>query len=288
MNTAAATGLTLRVAPDNTIYLLTHLYLAKFVGGTWQTVGNYGGSYGKTDLRIDQNGTPYIAYVRNVKFGNLVHYHSQDYVVKFDGVNWVDLGGGPYGINASHPDANIYFLSLAIDTTDRLYLASYIEDDYGVVQPWVVIKTFNGTEWGRINAAWHGWSGFNFPQSDFQLEAANDHLYFAYDDGNAYLLGIPLPLLFLNVPETTTSAEHISLYPNPATNSLTISSTGLDAKHVTIEIIDVIGRVAMRTTGLCSNGVINQKLNTESLRPGSYLIVIKGEQERRVGKIIKE
>ena len=291
MNTPPATLLTLRVAPDNTIYLLTHLYLAKFVGGAWQTVGNYGGSAHKPDLRIDRNGTPYIAYTRFNHFGGLVSYYSTDYVVKFDGISWINLGTGSTGINGapwingvSQYDVN--GISLAIDSTDRLYLASAV--DHSLTPTQIVIKAFNGTDWGSINAPWNGWSGFYFPDIDMQLEAGNDFLYFAYDAGDAYLLGLPFPLLFLNVPEVGTPTSNVSVYPNPTSNNLTISTDGLDATQVTIEIIDVIGRVVKRETDFGRNGVIQKTLNIETLSPGSYLVVIKGKQERRVAKFIKE
>jgi|GEM_PF-4770812 len=290
MNTPPATLLTLRVAPDNTIYLLNNSYLAKFAGNTWQTVGNYGGSGYKPDLRIDRHGTPYIAYTRFIHFGNLVSYYSADYVVKFDGITWIKLGANSSGINGrpwingvSQYDVN--GISLAIDSSDRLYLASAV--DHTLTPTQIAIKTFDGADWISVNHAWNGWSGFYFPETDFQLEAGNNFLFFAYGAGDAYLLGLPFPLLFLSVPEVGSPASNISLYPNPATNAITIASAGLDANNVTIDIVDNTGKIVQRETSVSHNGVIEKTLNVEALASGSYLILIKGEQERRVGKFIK-
>jgi hypothetical protein len=293
MNTPPAVGLTLRVGPDNTIYLLNTTYLARFTGSTWQTVGNYGGSADKPDLRIDRNGTPYIVYNRFIHYGGLVNYYATDFVVKFDGGNWINLGSGSGGINGlpynnGSPQRDVFAFKLAIDTAGRLFLASSVTNQYSSTPTQIAIRTFNGTTWDSINTVNNGWWGFYFPQYDFQLEAGNDYLFFAYDDDNAYLLGLPLPLWPLGLPNVVTSSSNVSLYPNPTRHSLTIFSAGLNANLLTIKIIDNVGKVVKRETVFCTNGVIKTKVNIESLPAGSYLILINGEHEIRVGRFIKE
>lgn len=106
----------------------------RFNGTAWEQVGAVGFSAGETSdwhrLAIDGNGTPYVAYLDEDPVKS-----SKTIVMKFDGVNWVQVGAGlaPCGIND---------ISLAIDSNGTPYVALI----GGVMR-------FNGTVWEQVGAA---------------------------------------------------------------------------------------------------------------------------------------
>ena len=86
--------------------------------------------------------------------------------------------------------------------------------------------------------------------------------------------------------ETTASKETVSistkvennisfsLYPNPAVNTLQISSDASITGETKILILDLLGNEII-STSVNNNGVMNHKMNIENLASGSYLIKIE-------------
>lgn len=65
----------------------------------------------------------------------------------------------------------------------------------------------------------------------------------------------------------TLNAVNFKTYPNPGTDQLTVEWN--DAPEATVEILDLTGKVVLRTTVLASNKTV---LNTESIKSGMYII----------------
>ncbi|MBI3236079.1 MAG: T9SS type A sorting domain-containing protein, partial [Bacteroidetes bacterium] len=70
------------------------------------------------------------------------------------------------------------------------------------------------------------------------------------------------------------STHTISVYPNPITNSLTIDMSSLDEMPVSIEVIELNGKVNIffNASQLSKNNIVN--VNTENLSSGLYIIKI--------------
>ena len=73
----------------------------------------------------------------------------------------------------------------------------------------------------------------------------------------------------------------VSVYPNPATNNVTVSVEGLNGK-AQLSVIDMSGRTVMSTTMDDSN----VQLNVSTLAQGTYFVRIQGENISTVRKLI--
>lgn len=85
----------------------------------------------------------------------------------------------------------------------------------------------------------------------------------------------------LNVGETP--ANTVSVYPNPAHNSLTIG-TNVEGK-AEVSVIDMTGRLVKHFT---TNSVTGTQLNVENLESGMYFIMISNGSETAVSKFVIE
>jgi hypothetical protein len=101
---------------------------------------------------------------------------------------------------------------------------------------------------------------------------------------------IPLPLVPTSVAENTT-LSNISLFPNPTTTELNVSTT-FDQNYstVTIQVLDVTGRLlSTNDLGAASQGTFRYILNTSALEQGVYIVEIlaDGKVSRQQIQIIR-
>lgn len=142
----------------------------KFDGTAWIYVGSPGFSQPGTggasylSLAFDSNGTPYVAYSDH---SNLPVYKAS--VMKFDGTNWVYVGGT--GFSASDASNT----SLVIDSNDAPIVA-YSDGANGGK---ATVMKFNGVNWEPI-----GLPGFTPDAAGYTSLAIdnNDVFYVAYKD----------------------------------------------------------------------------------------------------------
>ncbi|MBK9643390.1 MAG: T9SS type A sorting domain-containing protein [Saprospiraceae bacterium] len=78
------------------------------------------------------------------------------------------------------------------------------------------------------------------------------------------------------------SASSISLYPNPATNYLTITLQG-DNKKAEVTIMDITGKIFYSTT---ENETQELKINTKDFAEGVYLVQVKSEDFMATKKFV--
>lgn len=78
-----------------------------------------------------------------------------------------------------------------------------------------------------------------------------------------------------------------SLYPNPATNELYITTDVL-LENYTIEIYDVIGQKVFSQKSQIANSKSQTSINISDLQPGIYNIQILSESKRVAGRFVKE
>jgi uncharacterized repeat protein (TIGR01451 family) len=83
-----------------------------------------------------------------------------------------------------------------------------------------------------------------------------------------------------NVNTTVSKQENILIYPNPATEDLTIKT---DKQYTTYTISNSIGQVMMKNM----INTIESKVNIRPLAPGIYYISLKGEGSSDVRKFVK-
>lgn len=93
--------------------------------GSWQTIGNPGFTQNgalNARLALDNAGTPYVAYQ---------HYHSRIVVMRFNGTQWVQVGGSASGWDRPVIETESWrqWVSLAFDSQNKPYVAYQLLDD---------------------------------------------------------------------------------------------------------------------------------------------------------------
>ena len=172
-------------------------------GAHWQFVGQPGFTQlGGLNLILsfDRHDMPYIAYLQ---------YHQRIVVEKFDGLNWVQVGGSASGTDRPILDTEGWrqWLSLAFDSQDQPYVA-YQLYDYGDK---AAVRRFDGSAWQLVGA-----NGFTTAAADYMALALgkNDVPYVVFRDGaNAGRLSV---MRYAPTP---------SSYCSPLANSQGCSST---------------------------------------------------------------
>ncbi len=106
---------------------------------------------------------PYIAFV------DQGHVEQNPYVMKFDGMDWVDVGTQPINSGISG------YTSLAFDTDNNPYVA-YMDGDHDYKG---VVMTFNGSSWSSVGSPY--FTEYQASAISLSISPA-DTVYIAYQD----------------------------------------------------------------------------------------------------------
>jgi hypothetical protein len=80
----------------------------------------------------------------------------------------------------------------------------------------------------------------------------------------------------------------LNTFPNPFGNQLTIVAGSLNPAHPTyVKVSDVLGKLVLQTE-YNGKSVLNDALNTESLKKGVYFISVENNSNKSVTKVIKD
>ena len=90
--------------------------------------------------------------------------------------------------------------------------------------------------------------------------------------------------LSTTIDEETLGEEAVFVYPNPAKEFINVEFSGLSDENISIEIIDVFGKVVQKENRKNENGIFN--LNVSSLAAGYYLLKISSGNSVIQKKII--
>jgi len=130
--------------------------------GAWEIVGAPGFSSApglNARLAFDRSGRAHVAYQ---------HYHLAIVVLRFDGAQWVELGGSASGPDRPTIETEPWrqWLSLAFDSQDQPYLAYQRFDDARRL----AVRRFDGSQWVPV-----GSPGFSPPDADYHALAIDRH-----------------------------------------------------------------------------------------------------------------
>lgn len=78
----------------------------------------------------------------------------------------------------------------------------------------------------------------------------------------------------VGVPEVNTSKDDLHLYPNPNNGNLTLTGTLGSATEVTVQIIDIMGRVVYKSNIAVNNNELHEQLNLDAA-PGNYFMRVQ-------------
>ncbi|MEX2379775.1 MAG: PKD domain-containing protein [Vicingaceae bacterium] len=92
------------------------------------------------------------------------------------------------------------------------------------------------------------------------------------------------PLLTSIQENEQSELDVVSIYPNPAKNTISIDLSGIE-KAVNLRLMDLSGKIVLSKTNVQA-GNVNQ-LNISTLSDGFYFLSIESENNRKIEKIIK-
>ena len=93
--------------------------------------------------------------------------------------------------------------------------------------------------------------------------------------------------LIIGIKENEAEDFNLSVFPNPATNQVTLSYQLANSSISTIELFDVLGNKISSLSLAKSAGKHQTIINTENLSKGAYLIKLSSEKGNSSKLIIK-
>lgn len=83
------------------------------------------------------------------------------------------------------------------------------------------------------------------------------------------------------------SEINLNVYPNPATNCISIFANFQGDNEVALNIYDLTGRIVLSNTLQTENGIINHSLNLPySMLKGNYIVALSGKSRKETTKLI--
>jgi hypothetical protein len=254
--------------------------IAKFNGSYWSIVGDgiHGFMDQVGDMEVYQDEL-YIAGDFKVSSGNL-----SNGILRWDGTTLKDVGGGITTNLAYNMIEDIVVMD------NKLYAGGHFEEIGSV--PANDIASWDGTNWC-------GFSNANNPSVSC-LTSMNHELYLAtnveWDSDTVNFIaksnGIPIAdscgHISVGIEESTNPVQSIHIYPNPASNQITIEFNLISNKNTSIEVKNILGQTVQKTENHCLKGQNAIKIQFNSLPAGVYFIQLTYGNKIYCNKIIKQ
>jgi hypothetical protein len=92
----------------------------------------------------------------------------------------------------------------------------------------------------------------------------------------------------VGIKEGQATLSNLSLYPNPVNDVLQIKLSASQAQSITIELLDVSGRVLFSKTTVATSGEVKENIDVKSYPKGAYLLKLSGKNIAETKKIVIE
>jgi hypothetical protein len=240
----------------------------KFDGTSWVNVGIAGFSVGEVwtiSLAFNPfDGDPYVAFTDCGNFYKVT-------VMKFNGSNWENVG------NPGFSKGSAWYTSLAFNLLEQPCVA-FVDS----VNSWKAsVMKYDGNNWVDVGSA--GFSEGRVAYTSLAFSPSGQP-YVAFAD-SAYSWEATLmkyDSVFVGMNEQHESG--FSVYPNPASKSITIDFKNISGNLSDIEIVDLNG-VRMFKTQINVEKLV---LNIENYPAGIYFVKVKTTGSNWIGKFRKE
>jgi Zn-dependent metalloprotease len=80
--------------------------------------------------------------------------------------------------------------------------------------------------------------------------------------------------------------SHFAVYPNPATEDLTIEFSSAQPQEYTLSMVDVIGKSVYSSSNISAAGSNLQKISLDNVKPGVYFIKLMSSSMKRTEKVV--
>jgi hypothetical protein len=138
-------------------------------------------------------------------------------------------------------------------------------------------------------------SGYKWTHYSIELPAgaltAEAQLGFQYDDGNDMGYGAAIDNVEVtgeanSVEENVFGNQNVELYPNPASDNVTLKMTFPGNPEVTLQVCDMSGKIFLNRKVRVTEGCI-EELNLSTIPAGAYFVVISHTDRVIVKQLIK-
>ncbi len=295
--------------------------IAKWNGNSWQNLG--AGLTGSSSYTIDALGSYNGELIAGGMFTEIDWVHANN-IAKWNGISWDSLGNGIlWGgsiafIQSIQEFQNELWVTGAFDSAgniscnglvkwngswslptncplqlgvytamaiyhEKLYIAGHFHNQSYTTTGYLI--SYDGTSFGYLpinnQIAWNGWVN--------SLCSFDNYLYVG---GTFDTLGVPTYGIarfsddsMNNIHEVSLSNNEIIIYPNPALDKLTVSSTQSAIK--TISITDILGEELVQSFEFTVQS-LGAQINIASLAAGIYLIKLYfNDGNMEVRKVVK-
>ena len=205
-------------------------------------------------MTLDKLGNIYVA-------GDFTNDSSKQYVAKWDGTTWKELG---IGINTLK--ANSTIVSIVVDDSGNVYAGGYFKNinGYNYVAKW------DGTTWSELGS---GSSALyaNEPISSIVLDKYRNVYatgFFTNTSGYNYVAKYSQPTNATGITNSTNSITIVT-YPNPTTGNITINTP--EAWQVVV--YSALGEVVITQTVQTGNTTIS----LGDVPTGLYTLILTGQ-----------
>ena len=183
--------------------------------------------------------------------------------------------GGLDGLSAN---GSIY--ALCSDSAGNIYDAGDFTNDSG---NWYVAK-WNGSDWselGGMNGLAANGEIFSVCSDDFgNIYAAG---WFTNSSGNGYVAKYDL---FSGIDYTHSLTDRLGIFPNPVSNTSTISFSISQPGRVSFKIFDVTGKLVKTLfDGMVEERESKMECNAGELKQGLYFLKMENENDSELIKI---
>jgi hypothetical protein len=244
-------------------------HILKWDGNHWDAVGNGIDNFSSIDSPVNDmivfNGELYIAgnFIKNANAGN--------YIMKWDGTNFSDVGGGMNG----------EIRSLCV-FHNELYAVGAFTQAGGIIAR--NIAKWDGNNWCSLGSTFNG--------SINTIEVFNDELYIGggfsqIDSQTINYVAKWIGGNFVSSCGNTISVNEINftynikIYPNPTTSMLNIIDEVNQFQNATIQIKNNLGQLVFSSP-------FTTQINLSSFSAGMYFLSIQDKSNSKTVKIIKE
>jgi len=248
--------------------------MAKWDGQNWQPVGNgfVGGLASVADLEV-YNGELYASGSFTYDDGT----NPDNYIARWDGVQWHNVGGGTMGFGGSNGQTGEMVIF-----NNKLYVSGVFSYAGGIDARY--IATWDGQEWCGL--------GSTFDNVIRQVKVHNNELYisggFKTIDGDSIVKiakwtggdYVDTCGAIIGVEEINVNDE-FKIYPNPATNILTLQTNAPDKADYAI--YDISGRLMQS-----GSFVLSKTLDVAGFAEGVYFIRVETESGVLSKKFVKQ
>lgn len=249
--------------------------IMRYDGTNWSTVG--GGMKGSSIISsiVVYNNELYVAGTFYTSGGN-----AGNCIQRWDGNSWSDVGGGT---NVIIQDMHVF--------QNKLYVVGGFTMAGGI--PAQYVASWDGTDWCALPG--------NFDNGIEKCCVYRDSLCvgggFWTIDGDSmnyiskWIGGTSVDTcgnMSVGINETDLNSQSLNIFPNPATNQITIEFELAETKNVCLEIKNVLGQTIKIISNSFTTGNNKIDIDVSEFSSGLYFIQLQSKNKIISKKMIKE